>query len=132
LYRILIHLPFSRFIHRTNSAKLGQRVVNNSHDCHQYRIIHFGPPKRSVTYPRSRSDSFTKGAEEHHNNFPNRHQPTSSTSLSRTNREHQAFTVVMTKKNEDAYVTLSRTSDLLRYTKEKKRSFWSNRPQITL
>jgi hypothetical protein len=138
IYRILIHLPFSRFIrrknfiHRTNSAKLGQPVVKNSHDSHQYRIIHFGPPKRSVTCPESQNDSFIKSAEEHYNTFHNRYQPTSSTSISRTNREHQPFTVVMTKKNEDAYVTLSRTSDLQRYTKEKRRSFWSIRPQITL
>jgi hypothetical protein len=108
--RILIHLPISRILHRTNSAKLGPPVLKNSHDCPQQRI-HFGPSRRSMTSRASQSDSLAKSAEEHHNIFPNRHQRTSSTTISRANREHHPLmmmTVTMNKANEDAYVTLPR------------------------
>jgi hypothetical protein len=128
----MLRRSFSRFLRRKNSAKLGRPVLGNPHDGSQHQVIHFGPPKRTVPSVESQSDSLAKSAEEHHNIFNNRHQRTSSTSISRTNREHQSLMVLMTKNNEGAHVLLPTIPDLLREKRRNRRSLWSNKPQITL
>lgn len=124
-------MPINR-LKRTNSDKVGQSITKNVNDCPQRRAIHFGPPKRSMTSPISHSDSYTKSGEENHNLIHHRNQPTASTNISRTNRENQSLAVLMSKTNDESYVTLPGTPDLLRNTREKNRSLWSIRPQITL
>ena len=123
---------FSRFIRRRNSAKLGRPVLKNHHDGLQHQVIHFGLPKRTLPSIESPSDSFTKSAEEHHSHCNNRRPRTSSTSISRTNREHQSLTVLMTKNNDGTHVVLPSTPDLLRETRRKGRPLWSTKAQITL
>jgi hypothetical protein len=123
---------FSRFTHRTNSAKLGRPTLENPCNGLQHQIIHFGLPKRPGMSLRSQSDSFTKSADEHHTILNNRHRRTISTSLPRMNRDHQPLNVVMTKTSEGAHVILPVTPDLLRCARGKRRSIWSTRPQVTL
>jgi hypothetical protein len=123
---------FSRFIRRTNSAKLGRPVLKNAHNGSQHQVIHFGPLKRTLPSIESPSDSFVKSAEEHHSICNNRYPRTSSTSISRTNREYQSLIVLMTKNNEGAHIVLSTTPDLLRKTRRKRQSSWSTKGQITL
>jgi hypothetical protein len=64
----------------------------------------------------------TKNVEEHQSMINNHHPRTNSTNLSRSTREQQPLTVIMTKNNDDVHVSLPRRPNLLRgYSKERKR-----------
>lgn len=123
-----------RFTRRENSAKIGRPILDNMDQSAQYRIIHFGSKKQSITSPASQTDSLVKNVEEHHSITKTYPQRTRSTSLSRLNHDqHKPLTVIMNKANETIYTSLSRTPDLLKkYSKGKRRPLILTGPQITL
>lgn len=131
LHSLFIHRPIKRFLRRKDSARLGQPVIKNTNESPQQRV-QFSLSKRSMASRTSQSDSYTKSAEDYHNiSHHHRHQRTSSTNLSRSNRDNQQLAALMTKTNEESYVTLTRTSDLSRNIKGKRRVSWITNPQIT-
>lgn len=129
---MMLRRSFSHFIHRQNSAKLGQDALANPFNGSQHKIIHFRPCKQPVTSLGSPSESLTKQAEDYYKTFNTRQQRTSSTSLSRTNREYQPLTLIPNKSSERAHGIVPTTPELIRVNREKKRPLWSNQSESSL
>lgn len=130
-FRSILDRSLSHFFRRKNSAKLGQQASVNPFNNTQRQIIHFRPCKPVIASTGSQSDSLTRQIGECHGNFNKRQPRTSSTTLLRTNREYQPLTVLMTKTNDATHVVLPTTPDFIRANREKKRSLWSNKSQIS-
>ncbi|UJR33821.1 hypothetical protein I4U23_021245 [Adineta vaga] len=107
-----------------NSAKLGRSAWKNAPERMNRPKIQFNSQhKQSLTSPISQSDSCAKHVgigggggggyvEEHQPMLNNRHPRTTSTNLSRIQRDQQPLNVIMSKTNNEPYVSLLRRADI--------------------
>ena len=138
--RNILRMSVSRFTRRTNSAKLGRSVLDvkrsphyssrSRQRCQTQRTFQFAQIKRYPTAQGHETDAIL---------HPPRSSTKTSTSTSRTSREHQPMAVLMIKNHqEQMQISLPETPNLLRRSttgtrsSSNRRLLWSSKGQVTL